>query len=92
MPVLDYEESTAAFPFNQEVEMKTSQEHGLASGIDDGDYVEFFRAGTRVKGVFQCVSCGELVVVRGALIACLSCGETIWERGAWTPFHRGDRP
>jgi rubrerythrin len=72
--------------------MKTSQEHRLASGIDDGDYVEFFRAGTHVKGVFQCVSCGELVIARGALTACPICRETIWERGDWMPFQRAGRP
>jgi hypothetical protein len=66
--------------------METPQQQGRLEAADAGDYVEFFRTGTRVKGVFQCVSCAETVLVSGALPRCAACGESLWERGDWAPF------
>ena len=54
----------------------------------DGDYVEFFRAGTRAKGMFQCVSCQAVVVALGALGRCGACGDTLWESADWSPFEQ----
>ena len=58
-----------------------------ASQQEQGDYVEFFCAGTRAKGVFQCVSCQSVVVATSVLVRCGECGERIWERAEWSPFH-----
>ena len=69
--------------------MEMPQQQELVSQEDDGDYVEFFLSGRRVKGVFQCVSCQQVVVVTGALRPCAGCGETLWERADWSPFRRG---
>ena len=52
----------------------------------DGDYVEFFRAGTRAKGMFQCVSCQGVVVSLGVLGECAACGDKLWEHAEWSPF------
>jgi hypothetical protein len=69
--------------------VETSQQQGRLGQTEDGDYVEFFRAGTRVTGIFQCVSCQNVHAVRGVLRPCAACGERLWERGEWSPFGRG---
>jgi len=51
------------------------------SGIaDEEEYVEFWPAGTIVKGQFCCATCGNRVTVRQVLPRCLVCGEGLWER------------
>lgn len=50
------------------------------------DYVEFARAGTRVKGEFECASCGHRVTTSRALPECAGCGSGLWERASWSPF------
>jgi hypothetical protein len=69
--------------------MELPQQQDLIRQVDDGDYVEFFRAGRRVKGVFQCVSCQGVVVTTDVLRPCVGCGERLWERADWSPFRRG---
>jgi hypothetical protein len=71
--------------------METPQQHDSPEQTWDGDYVEFFCAGTRVKGVFKCVSCQGVVVASDYLGRCRACGERIWERADWSPFHRAPR-
>jgi hypothetical protein len=50
------------------------------------DAVEFARAGTTVKGEFECTACGHRIVTTRALPECATCGEGLWERAAWSPF------
>ena len=50
------------------------------------DYVEFAHAGTPVKGVFECASCGHRVTTTRTLPECADCGESLWERADWSPF------
>lgn len=69
--------------------MKTTQQHDLSERFGYGDYVEFFRAGSRTRGVFQCVSCQGVVLTTHVLEPCRACGEEVWERADWSPFHRG---
>jgi hypothetical protein len=68
--------------------MKTRPQQTLPTD-HDGDYVEFFRAGTRAKGMFQCVSCRRVVVSFDVLGGCASCGEKLWEHAEWSPFEQG---
>jgi hypothetical protein len=74
---------------NQEVEVKALQQQDLSEDSVAGDYVEFFRAGTPAKGVFQCVSCQSVHVISAVLEPCPTCWEEVWERADWSPFHRG---
>jgi hypothetical protein len=46
----------------------------------DGDYVEFWPAGTAAKGDFECTVCGNRVRVRHVLPRCMLCGMALWER------------
>jgi predicted nucleic acid binding AN1-type Zn finger protein len=73
--------------FEEEAKVKTSQHRNLERHTD-GDFVEFFRAGKRIKGVFQCVSCQQTVITCDLLRPCQSCGEKLWERADWSPFSR----
>ncbi len=52
----------------------------------EGDFVEFFSAGTPAKGMFECVSCQCLVVSFAVLEPCAACGEKLWEAADWSPF------
>jgi hypothetical protein len=70
--------------------VEASQQQQVRVGIaGDGDYVEFFRAETVATGVFQCVSCQAVRLVRGALGTCANCGEKLWEPADWSPFRQG---
>ena len=86
-----YDEREAAAFVQREVEVETSQQPLFTQQFDDGDYVEFFRAGTPVKGVFQCVSCQAVSVTVDVLRPCARCGEQLWERATWSPFSRASR-
>jgi hypothetical protein len=54
----------------------------------DGDYVEFYAAGTRAAGAFHCSSCRYGVTVHGVLPPCPMCAGTTWEHAPWSPFSR----
>jgi hypothetical protein len=84
---LQYDKNSCGVCSNREVEVETSQQQDLAEQTD-GDYVEFFRAGTWAKGVFQCVSCQWVLVTSEVLRPCPTCGEKLWERADWSPFQR----
>jgi hypothetical protein len=84
---LNYDECESAAFLQKGGKLETSQHQTLARQTD-GDFVEFFRAGKRMKGVFQCVSCQQLLVTHDVLRPCANCGEKIWERGDWSPFRR----
>lgn len=58
------------------------------SKADEEEFVEFFRAGERGVGSFECVACSYGAVVRGELPSCPMCRAALWERAAWTPFGR----
>lgn len=50
------------------------------------DYVQFFGAGAKARGAFQCAECGYGVAVQASLPRCPMCGGTSWERvlrGRW---------
>jgi hypothetical protein len=55
---------------------------------EDGAYVEFWQAGTSVKGEFNCSECGYGVIVSKALPLCPMCGGEAWEEATWAPFAR----
>lgn len=50
------------------------------NGRGEGDYVEFWPAGTAASGRFRCAACGNAVSVRQVLPRCMLCGERLWER------------
>ena len=52
----------------------------------EGDYVEFWPAGTAATGHFVCAACGNRVSVRQVLPRCMLCGERLWERAESSPF------
>jgi rubrerythrin len=52
------------------------------------EFVEFFEAGTAIKGEFHCAECGYGVTVYRALPACPMCTGSSWEQSAWSPFAR----
>jgi hypothetical protein len=58
-----------------------------AQAMED-EFVEFFRAGDRTAGAFECVGCGYGAVIRAELPTCPVCRGSLWERSLWTPFAR----
>jgi hypothetical protein len=54
----------------------------------DGDYVEFWSAGSHAKGEFRCADCGYGAIVTAALPRCPMCGCESWEPAGWSPFSR----
>ena len=68
--------------------MRQPQQQTSPNG-HDGDYVQFFRAGTPAKGMFQCVSCQSVVVSFDVLDRCAVCGAELWEHAEWSPFEHG---
>lgn len=52
-------------------------------GPDDGDVVEFARAGAAATGEYHCSSCGYGITVRGRLPQCPMCAGTTWEPVVW---------
>lgn len=56
--------------------------------VGEGDFVEFFVAGTAVKGQYHCAECGYGVTVHEELPTCPMCAGTSWEQAAWSPFSR----
>jgi hypothetical protein len=73
---------------NREVEV-TAQPQQPSPREHDGDFVEFFSAGTIAKGMFECVACQRLTVSVAVLEHCGNCGATLWERAEWSPFRLG---
>ena len=66
--------------------MEGSQITTASPGVDVGDYVEFWPAGTLAKGQFSCATCENRVTVHQVLPRCMVCGERLWERVDWSPF------
>jgi len=52
---------------------------------DDGDYVEFAKAGATAMGAFHCSSCGYGVAIQATLPRCPMCGGTTWEAAGGRP-------
>jgi hypothetical protein len=71
----------------QEVEVERPQPKA-AREEPEGDFVEFFAAGTHARGVFECVSCEHVAITYDFLTPCAACGEKLWERATWAPFRR----
>ena len=57
----------------------------------DGDFVEFARAGTQAAGEYHCSSCGYGVTIHTLLPRCPMCAGTLWEQAAWSPFSRATK-
>jgi hypothetical protein len=68
--------------------MQELQQLSAPAKADQDEFVEFFRAGDRGAGAFECVACGYGAVVRAELPACPICRGSLWERSLWTPFTR----
>jgi rubrerythrin len=68
--------------------MQELQQRSAPAKAEQDEFVEFFRAGDRVAGAFECVACGYGAVVRMTLPSCPACGQTLWERSSWSPFAR----
>jgi hypothetical protein len=58
------------------------------NAVDGGDFVEFYVAGTAVKGQYHCAECGYGVTVHEQLPTCPMCAGTSWEQAAWSPLSR----
>jgi len=58
------------------------------TAADGGDFVEFYAAGTAVKGQYHCAQCGYGVTVHEHLPTCPMCAGTSWEQAAWSPLSR----
>lgn len=52
------------------------------------DYVQFWPAGARAKGAFNCSECGHAATVYTELPVCPTCASTSWEQVDWSPFAR----
>ncbi len=52
----------------------------------DGDFVEFWEAGTEAQGRFACADCGYGVSVQTRLPACPMCAGRQWEQTSTSPF------
>jgi hypothetical protein len=61
---------------------------GVMSEAGDGEFVQFFQAGTPVKGEFHCADCGYGVTVHRALPDCPMCAGSSWIQADWSPFRR----
>jgi hypothetical protein len=68
--------------------MQKLQLPAAQSKADQDEFVEFYRAGERAAGAFECVGCGYGAVARAELPTCPVCRGTLWERSLWTPFTR----
>ena len=68
--------------------MQELQRLSATAKAAEDEFVEFFRAGDRVSGAFECVACEYGVVVRMTLPSCPMCGQSLWERSTWSPFAR----
>jgi hypothetical protein len=64
------------------------QQTATPAKADEDEFVEFFRAGERAAGAFECVGCGYDAVVRAELPSCPICRGSLWERSLWSPFAR----
>ena len=59
----------------------------------EGGFIPFQAAGTRVRGAFRCAECGYGVAVTGVLPACPMCAGTSWEPELRPTFGRlGEAP
>jgi hypothetical protein len=56
------------------------------------DFVEFWRTGADVIGIFSCAACGREVRSVRQLPDCPSCGGSLWEQTASSPFRPGTAP
>jgi hypothetical protein len=54
----------------------------------DGDFVEFARAGTPAAGEYHCSECGYGVTIHSLLPQCPMCAGNTWEQTDWSPFSR----
>jgi rubrerythrin len=54
----------------------------------EGDFVEFYAAGSAARGEFHCSDCGYGVTVHATLPQCPMCSCATWEPADWTPFTR----
>jgi rubrerythrin len=54
----------------------------------DGEFVEFFAAGSHATGQFHCSACGYGVTVHTELPRCPMCSGESWEQTAWSPLSR----
>jgi rubrerythrin len=57
----------------------------------DGDFVEFARAGMQAAGEYHCSSCGYGVTIHSLLPQCPMCAGTTWEQTVWSPFSRATK-
>lgn len=57
-------------------------DQGVTSAPSDGEFVEFWDAGTEAAGEFHCADCGYGVTVKTRLPACPMCAGRVWERSA----------
>lgn len=56
----------------------------------EGEYVEFWPAGTVAAGRFRCTACGGGMHVKYVLPACPTCGERLWEREESSLYAAGE--
>ncbi len=63
----------------------------VARVVEADGYVDFWSAGTAVKGEFHCSDCGYGVIVMRELPQCPMCGSRSWEQSTWSPFSGGRR-
>jgi rubrerythrin len=63
-------------------------DQGVSQVQGDGDYVQFWEAGTQAKGEFHCSDCGYGVTVQARLPVCPMCAGRGWEQSTWSPFTR----
>jgi len=54
----------------------------------EGDFVDFYAAGSAARGEFHCSDCGYGVTVHATLPQCPMCACTTWEPADWTPITR----
>jgi rubrerythrin len=57
----------------------------------DGDFVEFARAGMQAAGEYHCSTCGYGVTIHSLLPQCPMCAGTMWEQTVWSPFSRATK-
>ena len=70
--------------------MEESQFRFSSATAAEDEFVEFWPAGTLVKGQFSCTACGNRVTVHQVLPRCMVCSERLWERVDWSPFTRSE--
>jgi predicted RNA-binding Zn-ribbon protein involved in translation (DUF1610 family) len=60
----------------------------LRAVVPEGEYVEFWPAGTVAAGRFRCTACGGAMHVKYVVPACPTCGERLWEREESSAYAR----